>query len=161
MDQYHPRRKRNEILSEEDKKALLRWGNHLSIALCDNNIPYVVTMSYGYDSGRNALYFHCANKGDKLDFIRKNPEVCATLVKDNGYLATKCDHDYESLVIRGKLWIIENLEEKKHALMVLLNHLEQDPEPIFARNIKNDKSYDSVTMLKLEMESVIGKKYIG
>jgi uncharacterized protein len=160
MDRYHPKRKRNEIFYEQEIQTLLRWGNHVTIALCDNNEPYIVTLSYGYDSDRKALYFHCANKGDKLDFIRRNPQVCATLIKDNGYLDTRCDHDYETLVIRGKLGIIGDLEEKKHALRVLLDHLERNPQPIFDRNIKDDSSYNSVTMLRLDMESVIGKKYL-
>ena len=161
MEQYHPRRKKNEILDESAMRALLKWGNHLTIALCKENIPYIVTMSYGYDVENNCLYFHCANKGDKLDFIAKNPKACATLIKDNGYLATRCDHDYESLVIRGKIAVIDDLTEKKHGLNVLLNHLEKAPEPIFERNIKSDKSFDAVTILKLSIETIIGKKYLG
>jgi len=161
MENYHPKRVKNEILAEEEKKALLKWGNHITIALCDQNIPYIVTMSYGYDEINNCLYFHCANKGDKIEFIKKNKNACGTLIKDNGYLETKCDHDYESLIIRGKLNIVDELEEKKHGLQILLNHLEKDPNPIFERNIKSDKSYDSVIILKLNLEYVIGKKYIG
>jgi nitroimidazol reductase NimA-like FMN-containing flavoprotein (pyridoxamine 5'-phosphate oxidase superfamily) len=161
MDQYHPRRKRNEIINGDDKIALLKIGNHVTIAMCDNNIPYIVTMSYGFDHASNCLYLHSANKGDKLDFISKNPEVCATLVKDNGYLETKCDHDYETLVIRGKMRIVNELMEKKHGLQIILDHLEKDPKPIFERNIKDDRSYDGVTVLKLSMEVVVGKKYIG
>ncbi len=161
MDHYHPRRKRNEIIHEDEKTALLEGGNHISIALCDNDIPYIVTMSYGFDKANNCLYFHCANKGDKLDFIKKNPNVCATVIKDNGYMETKCEHDYESLIIRGEMHIVNDLSEKKHGLQVLLNHLEKDPQPIFERNIKDDHSYDRVTILRMNMESIMGKKYIG
>ena len=161
MEQYHPKRKRNEILEDDAKHALLKGGNHITIALCDNNTPYIVTMSYGYDVDKNALYFHCANKGDKLEFISKNPAVCATLIRDNGYLETKCDHDYESLIIRGKMFVVSELDEKKHGLQVLLNHLEKEPQPIFERNIKSDSSYSSVTILRLDMDVIIGKKYIG
>lgn len=161
MEQYHPKRKRNEIIDEAEKQALLKWGNHVTIALCKANEPYLVTLSYGYDTERDALYFHCANKGDKLDFIRHNPAACATLIKDNGYLETKCDHDYRTLIIRGSLSIVDDLAEKKHGLQVLLNHLERDPQPIFERNIKDDQSYNTVTILKLEMASVIGKQYQG
>lgn len=161
MEQYHPKRKRNEILEESEKKGLLERGNHMTLALCDDNRPYVVTMSYGFDAGQGRLYFHCANKGDKLDFIKRNPAVCGTIINDKGYIETKCDHDYESLVIRGSMHIVDDLEEKKHGLQVLLHHLEKDPGPIFARNIKDDKSYDGVTILRLNMESVIGKKYIA
>jgi len=161
MEPYHPRRKRNEIISEDQKLALLKAGNHVTVALCDNNIPYIVTMSYGFDSDNAALYFHCANKGDKLDFIRKNANACATLIKDNGYLETRCDHDYETLIIRGTMVIVAELAEKKHGLQVILNHLEKDPQPIFDRNIKDDHSYDGVTMIKMNIDSIIGKKYMG
>ena len=161
MEQYHPKRKRNEILDENEKLSLLKSGNHITIALCNSDIPYIITMSYGFDTEKNCLYFHCANKGDKLEFIKKNSNVCATIIKDNGYLETKCDHDYETLIIRGKTRIVDELSEKKHGLRILLNHLEKVPKPIFDRNIKDDHSYDGVTILRLDMESIIGKKYIG
>ena len=161
MDTYHPKRERNEILDPEEKIELLRNGNHVTIAMCNSDIPYIVTLSYGYDMEGNALYFHCANTGEKLDFIKTNPNVCATLIKDNGYLEGSCDHDYESLIIRGKIRIVGDLAEKKKGLMVLMNHLENTPKPIFERNIKSDHSYESVTILKLEMDSIIGKKYTG
>jgi nitroimidazol reductase NimA-like FMN-containing flavoprotein (pyridoxamine 5'-phosphate oxidase superfamily) len=161
MEQYHPKRNRNEILDEEEKRLLLKNGNHVSIALCAGDVPYIITMSYGHDPRSRCLYFHCANKGDKLDYIRQNQNACATLIKDNGYLETKCDHDYETLIIRGKISIVTELDEKKRGLQILLEHLEKDPEPIFARNIKDERSYDSVTILRLDMESVIGKKYIA
>jgi len=158
---YHPKRVRNEIIDTNEIENLIKKGNHITLALCDNNIPYIVTMSYGYDDNKKYLYFHCANKGDKLDYIKKNSNVIGTIIKDNGYLKTKCDHDYESVIIRGKIFIVESLEEKKHGLQILLNHLEEDPRPIFERNIENDESYRKVTILRLEIESVIGKKYIG
>lgn len=158
---YHPKKKRNEIIDDEEKRNLLKWGNHVTIALCDENVPYIVTLSYGYDEANNLLYFHSANKGEKIDFVRKNSNVCATLVKDNGYLEDQCEHDYESLIIRGEMTIVDNIEEKKYGLWVLLKHLEKNPTPILERNIKSDKSYNAVTILKLNMQSVIGKKYIG
>ena len=159
--QYHPKRVRNEILDPYEIEDILTSSNHITLALCANDVPYIVTMSYGYDKKNKNLYFHCANKGDKLDFIEKNTNVCATVIVDNGYLKTKCDHDYKSLIIRGKIEKVEDLEEKKHGLQILLNHLEEDPKPIFERNIQNDDSYGKVTILRLLMESVIGKKYIG
>ena len=161
MERYHPRRARNEILSDDEKLALLRGGDHVTLALCADDEPYIVTLSYGLDEANRRLYFHCANEGDKLEFIRRNGRACATLIKDNGYLETRCDHDYESLVIRGPIVVVDDLDEKKRALRVLLEHLERDPEPIFERNIKDDRSYDGVTILRLDMESIVGKKYLG
>jgi nitroimidazol reductase NimA-like FMN-containing flavoprotein (pyridoxamine 5'-phosphate oxidase superfamily) len=161
LPSYHPKRVRNEILDESEISAILSTGNHVTLALCANNIPYAVTMSYGYDNEKKFLYFHCANKGEKLDFIKQNSNVCATIIQDNGYLRTQCDHDYASLILRGKIFIVADLEEKIQGLKVLLHHLENDPAPILERNIKNDDSYAKVTILRFEVESVIGKKYIG
>jgi len=159
--QYHPKRVRNEIIDETELIQTIKRGNHITLALSNDDIPYIVTMSYGFDMINNCLYFHCANKGDKLDYIKKNSRVCATIIEDHGYIKTKCDHDYASLIIRGNISVINDLEEKKHALQIMLNHLEEDPRPIFERNIKNDESYNGVTILKMNIESTIGKKYIG
>lgn len=161
MELYHPRRSRNEILDPKVIDGILRKANHVTIALSRDDEPYVVTMSYGFDEGNSCLYFHCANRGDKLDYIKANSRACATVVEDHGYLKTLCDHDYASVVMRGELTIVESLDEKKHALQVLLNHLEENPKPIFERNIKSDASYDGVTILKLAIASKIGKKYLS
>ncbi|MBN2362707.1 pyridoxamine 5'-phosphate oxidase family protein [candidate division WOR-3 bacterium] len=159
--QYHPKRLRNEILDQSEINKIIKIGNHISLALSVNDNPYIVTLSYGFDKNRNCFYFHCANKGDKLDYIKMNSKVCGTIIEDKGYLETQCDHDYSSLIVRGNIFIVSDLEEKKHGLQILLNHLEKDPKPIFERNIKNDESYNKVTILRLDIESIIGKKYIG
>jgi len=158
---YHPKRVRNEIIDQHEIIEMVKRGNHITLALCQHDIPYIVTMSYGFDEQKHCLYFHCANKGDKLDFIRANNNVCATIIEDRGYVKTKCDHDYASLILRGKIYVVDELEEKKHGLRILLNHLEEDPQPIFERNIKNDGSYHKATFLRFDIESMIGKKYIG
>ncbi len=161
MERYHPRRKKNEIMGDEEKLALLARGKFVTLALCRGDEPYIVTLSYGLDREPMRLYFHCANKGDKLDFIAANGKACATLIKDNGYLHGRCDHDYESLVLRGTLRVVDELDEKKHGLLVLLKHLEEDPDPILARNIKDDASYGAVTIVRFDIDSIIGKKYVG
>jgi uncharacterized protein len=161
MESYHPKRKRDEITDDHEINRLLMNGKYVTIAMSKGNMPYVVTLSYGYDKSNNCLYFHCANQGDKLDHIRVNDNVCGTIIEDRGYLETKCDHAYSSLIIRGQMVIVADLEEKRHGLGVLLNHLEKDPKPILERNIKDDKSYDGVTILKLIISSIIGKKHAG
>ncbi len=158
--QYHPKRVRNEIIDLSEIENIIKNGNHITLALSNNDIPYIVTMSYGFDEKKRCFYFHCANKGDKIDFIKNNSKTCATIIEDRGYIKTKCDHNYASIIIRGTIEIIDDITEKKHGLQILLNHLEEDPKPIFERNIKNDESYNGVTILRLNIESIIGKKYI-
>jgi len=54
--------------------------------------------------------------------------------------------------------LVEELSEKKHGLEVLLHHLERDPDPIRARDIKNDESYAKAGMIRLDILSMTGKK---
>lgn len=161
MDSYHPKRKKNEIVEISEIDAIIKNEKYLTIALVKEEIPYIVTLSYGYDYENRCFYFHCANKGDKLDFIRSNPNACASLIEDNGYLMGRCEHDYKSLIIRGKIDIIDSIIEKKYAFHIILKHLEENPEPIIERSVKDDNSYNAITILKLNVSSIIGKKYLG
>ena len=158
MENYHPRRHDREIEDKNEIERVLKNGKYAIIALAKENDPYIVTLSYGYDNKNNSLYFHCALRGQKTDYLKTNSSVCATIIEDHGYQKTKCEHSYASLIIRGELNIVEDLQEKKRGLNVLLNHLEEDPEPILKRNIINEKSYDKVIILRLKINNIIGKQ---
>lgn len=160
MEKYHPRNSTREILDKNEIEGILKQGTYAVIALSSNDMPYIVTLSYGYDQKNNCLYFHGGSEGHKTDVIRKNPNACATIIKDNGYLDEQCDHDYETLVIRGKIDILSGLEDKKKGLEVIFNHLSSDPEAIKARIFGNTELLAKVTVMRLNMDSIIGKKYI-
>jgi nitroimidazol reductase NimA-like FMN-containing flavoprotein (pyridoxamine 5'-phosphate oxidase superfamily) len=119
-------------------------GKFVTISMCRNKEPYIVTLSYGYDKNKHALYFHAAIKGLKLDIIKENPNVCATVIEDHGYVEDQCEQHYRSVVFWGKMYIIDGLDEQKYGLDILLNHLEKNPNPIKKRNIKDDNKFKKV-----------------
>jgi nitroimidazol reductase NimA-like FMN-containing flavoprotein (pyridoxamine 5'-phosphate oxidase superfamily) len=126
--------------------------------MCHDGEPYVVTLSYGYDAERNALYFHVAKKGRKLDAIETDPRVCATVIVDGGYEQDACKHHYESIVIEGCMTVVASLEEARHGMDVLVGHLEVDPGPVWERNgLAGDEAYRRVHILRLDIEHVTGK----
>jgi nitroimidazol reductase NimA-like FMN-containing flavoprotein (pyridoxamine 5'-phosphate oxidase superfamily) len=151
-------RKDKQITERRTLIEILRQGKFSSIAMCRGKEPYVVTMNYGYDEAKEALYFHCALKGLKLDFIKSNPKVCATVIEDRGYKLGECDHAYRSVVLWGTMHLVEESDEKKHALDVLLNHLENDPADIRERNLKSDEAYEKVGILRLNITEMTGKQ---
>jgi uncharacterized protein len=157
MARYHMNKKEREIHDRAELVRIVRDGEYVSIAMCRNNEPYIVTMNYGYDEERNTLYCHAALQGLKLDFIAANPQVCASVILDEGYMKNDCKHRYSSVVLWGGMEVIRDLDEKKHAMDVLLRELEENPEPLKKKFIKNDSSYDSVTMLKLVVREMTGK----
>jgi len=125
--------------------------------MCRDNEPYIVTLSYGYDSASNSLYFHCAPSGLKLDFIAANAQVCATVIEDGGYVANECGHNYRTVVFLGNLRIVTDLDEKKHGMDILLNHLENNSTVIQDKLLKSDDYYSKMEVLKLEITQIHGK----
>lgn len=157
MDSYHMRRADLEITDAAEITGLLKAGKFATIALVDSGEPYLVTLSYAHDDSSNALYFHCAREGRKLEVIRKNNAACATIIRDDGYQHGKCTHHYASLVIRGKISECESRGEKMSALRVLIGQLEENPEDIERRALSAPEAIDGVTVLKFSIDSITGK----
>ncbi len=152
------RKKEREITDRGQLLEVLRNGKYVIISMCRDNEPYLVTLSYGYDEKQNALFFHCSLQGLKLDFIHQNPSVCATVIEDNGYRMGDCSHAYRSVVFWGKMYQLHDLSEKKHAINVLLEHLEDEPDIIREKSLKSDEDYKDVGILRLDITEVTGKK---
>jgi nitroimidazol reductase NimA-like FMN-containing flavoprotein (pyridoxamine 5'-phosphate oxidase superfamily) len=157
VTKYHMNRKEKEITERSTLIEILKKGKFSSNALCREGEPYIVTLNYGYDHSRNALYFHCAAKGLKLDFIKANPKACATVIEDLGYRTGECEHAYRSVVLWGRMHIVRELQEKKHAIDVLLAHLEDDPRQVKEKSIKSEETYEKVGILRLDTEEMTGK----
>lgn len=155
---YHPRRTDRTIVDPLEMESVIRSGRYCTIALVDGSEPYVVTMTYGYDDTTNRLYFHAAPSGHKLEIIARDPRACATVVEDGGYTQGRCEHPYRSVVLRGRMRAVEDGEEQRHALAVLVGHQEDDPQAFWAsRKLDEDRHYKRFTALALEIESIVGK----
>jgi nitroimidazol reductase NimA-like FMN-containing flavoprotein (pyridoxamine 5'-phosphate oxidase superfamily) len=152
------RRQDRQLNDENELKEILLKGKYIVIAMCRNNEPYIVALSYGYDELQNVLYVHTGTQGLKIDFIKYNPKVCATIIDDIGYIMNECGHEYRSVVINGKVSFVENLEEKKHGMEVILKHLEDQPNIVKERSLKKDEVYHNIAILRLDIESLTGKK---
>jgi uncharacterized protein len=130
MSKYHMHRIEREITDRAIIIELIKSAKYMTVSMCDGGQPYGVVLSCGYDEAGNCFYFHCAKNGRKTDIIAKKPQVCGTIVEDHGYVKGDCYHKYRSAVVWGTMTIIDDLNEKKHSLDVLLRQLEGDPEVI-------------------------------
>ena len=152
MKKYHLLNRPNrEINSDDEILEILKNGKYVIISMCRDNEPYIVTLSYGYDQETNALFFHCAKKGLKLDFLKANSTVCATVIEDGGYIMDECEHAYKSLVFWGEMRIIKSMDEKKYGMNVLLSHLEEKETVIKEKLLKSDSYYSKMDMLRLDI----------
>ncbi|MBE7445733.1 MAG: pyridoxamine 5'-phosphate oxidase family protein [Planctomycetia bacterium] len=157
MPRYHLQKKEREINNQKEILSIIKTGKYLTIALCRNNEPYIVTLSCGYDERKNAFYFHSRLRGLKCEFIKDNPHVCATIIEDKGYIMNDCAHEFRSVIIRGKMSFVETLEEKKYGMDILLEHLEENPDKIKQESLSNDIIYRNLGILRLDVIEMHGK----
>ncbi len=142
----------NEILSILDKSLYLHLG------LVDGDEPYVVPMNYGYtyEEGKLIIYLHSAKRGYKLDLIKKNPkvffEMCCDTVPFDGDIACRYGMTYSSVMGKGTAEIVEDIEEKKHSLTVLMK-TQTGKDFSF-----EDKMAAIVTVIKINVSEFTAKK---
>ena len=111
---------RDQIVHILDTAKVLRLG------LAVDNEPYVVPMNYGYilEDEKLVIYLHSAVRGKKLDMIRANPKVFFELDCDltpfDGKVACQYGLSYSSIMGRGEARIVEDVEEKKQAMSILM-----------------------------------------
>jgi uncharacterized protein len=151
---FHVRRKDREITKSDEMHQVLKATKYVTVALCMEGEPYLVALSHGYDQTRKCLYFHCAPEGKKLIYAKANPKVWGQAVMDFG-VTQECDYAYSSVHFSGKLSLITDLNEKKHAMEILILQVSLDPEVKLAK-IKPEK-LQSTTMGRIDIDYISGK----
>jgi len=152
------RRKDRQISEIPDIENIISEADVCRVAFADNNMPYIVTMNFGYSGGEEpCFYFHCAKEGKKLDMIRKNNFVCFEL--DTGHELYKgengCDWGmkFSSVVGYGRITVIEERESRIAGLDCIMSHYSD----------RSGFSYDerilgNTTVLRLKIEEMTGKR---
>jgi nitroimidazol reductase NimA-like FMN-containing flavoprotein (pyridoxamine 5'-phosphate oxidase superfamily) len=151
------RRKEKEIKNRSEMIEILQKSKYITMAMAKENEPYLVTLNYGYDHVKNVIYFHCANEGKKIDILNENNKVWGQAIQDRGYATGKCDHLYATTQFQGKVKFIKDLEEKKHALITMINQLENNPGKVIKKQINKD-SLKRVNIGRININYISGKK---
>jgi nitroimidazol reductase NimA-like FMN-containing flavoprotein (pyridoxamine 5'-phosphate oxidase superfamily) len=118
--------------------------------------PYLVSLSHGYDEAANCLYFHCADEGKKLVYIKANSKVWGQAVLDYG-VTDECDYAYTCVHFKGEIFLIHDLDEKRHAIEVMVRQLSENPEEKMAK-IKPEK-LAKTAMGRINISYMTGKKH--
>ena len=119
-------KRERQITDEAQITAILDAGKVLHLGLAVDNEPYVVPMNYGYtrENGKLVMYLHSAVRGKKLDMIRANPrvffEIDCDLVPFESELPCQYGLSYSSVMGKGIAHIVDDVEEKKKAMSILM-----------------------------------------
>jgi nitroimidazol reductase NimA-like FMN-containing flavoprotein (pyridoxamine 5'-phosphate oxidase superfamily) len=151
------RRSDREISDFQEIEKIIKKADVCRIALANDNIPYIVTMNFGYVTAPvKMLYFHCANEGRKLKMLLQNNYVCFEF--DTDHLINKgirpCDWGmkYSSVVGYGNIHIVKGEEERASGLNIIMAHYGGSDSNSFDRNV-----FEHTTILRLVISEMTGK----
>jgi nitroimidazol reductase NimA-like FMN-containing flavoprotein (pyridoxamine 5'-phosphate oxidase superfamily) len=152
------RRKERELKEISEIESIILKSDVCRIAIANDNTPYIVTMNFGYTGGvKPCLYFHCANKGRKLDMILSNNYVCFEMDTDHaiykGEKGCSWGMNFSSVVGYGRIFIVDDPYEKINGLDHLMNHY--GGSGVYSYD---DKVLARTTVLRLEISTITGKR---
>jgi nitroimidazol reductase NimA-like FMN-containing flavoprotein (pyridoxamine 5'-phosphate oxidase superfamily) len=148
------RRKEREIKDVAAIDAIFNRAWVCRLAMCENNQPYVVPLCFGYKE--NTLYFHSAPEGRKVEVLKRNSRVCFEVDLDQelvrGSEACKWGMKYRSIIGFGKASFVEDPDEKKRALDLIMDHYAGGSFAYQENAIRN------ILVIRVDILSVTGKQ---
>lgn len=148
------RRLDKKITSPGLIQQILQEAEICRVAFHDDEYPYIVPFSYGYEN--DTLFLHCAGEGKKLDLLRRNNRVCfeiehsAEIVK--GEQSCNWTMRYRSIIGYGQLEILADRDDKIRALASIMAHYGQ------TENEFDEALMERTVALKLSISSLTAKQ---
>jgi len=146
------RKSQRQITDSEAIDLMGRGEYGILSTIGENGYAYGVPLSYVYFN--NAVYFHCAIEGNKLENINFNNKISFCVVGSTKVLPDKFSTEYESVILFGKAVEVIN-EEKKQALVAIIEK--------YSKNFKEegikyiDRAIEHTKVIKIEIERMTGK----
>jgi uncharacterized protein len=135
-------------------------------SLDSNGYPQVIPMNFVYHNA--AVYMHSHPFGEKLDNVRRNPNVGFEVDQHICFLpsyyfhpkdASQADTLYISVVMKGKAEIVQSNEEKALALNALMKKYQKEGR--YEALDANMPSVHEVAIIKIIPKDMRGKYKIG
>lgn len=146
------RRKDREVTDYNKMIEILAACDCCRLGLIDENGAYIVPLNFGYEEvdGKVLLYFHSSAVGKKIDLIRTQETASFEMDRNHqlveGAIACAYSYLYQSIMGKGTIQILDNYEEKVHALKVLMSHYSAKREWKFTK-----EQVDSIAVIKMEV----------
>ena len=152
------RRKDREVTDLTALKFILDTCKVCRVGMIDEQGIYIVPVNFGYEFVDESLkiYFHCAKEGRKMSALLSNPAVCVEMDCEHrlveGVSACEYGYSFASIIGNGRAVVVEDIEEKKHGLSVLMSH-QTGKEFSF-----DDAQAGSVAVVRIDLETFTGKR---
>ncbi|OQX02670.1 MAG: pyridoxamine 5'-phosphate oxidase [Desulfobacteraceae bacterium IS3] len=151
-------RKEREIKEKSEIESVILKAQICRIAMTDGEYPYIVPLCFGYEE--NALYFHSATIGKKLDLLNKNNKVCFELDADTeiktAEKACKWGMKYKSVIGCGEAFFVEDIEQKRRALDIIMQHYSGSPPFEYPEAVLR-----KIAVIRIDIREMTGKQAVS
>ena len=148
------RRKEKEITETDEIRSIIRKSTICRLGMADDSRPYIVPLCFGYRN--NVLYFHSAKEGKKIEILKRNNQVCFEFdihpELKPGERACAWGMKYRSVIGYGKALLIEDPEQKRQALDIIMAQYADGPFEY------SQKSFNQALVIKVDITEMSGKK---
>jgi nitroimidazol reductase NimA-like FMN-containing flavoprotein (pyridoxamine 5'-phosphate oxidase superfamily) len=125
------------------------------LGLARDDRPYVVPVSFGYDG--EAIYFHTAKEGKKLDYIQANNAVCfeferGVALLPKGENPCQWTVSFQSVIGYGRIHELVAGNEKKDGLDHIVEHYSNRKREF------SDAALRDTRVWRIEIEEITGKQ---
>ena len=155
MREGRPMRRKDRLVSEEKAREIMQNAEYgIFITADGEGQPYGVAVSHVLEGDR--IYFHCAaDVGRKIENIKVNHKVCMNFTANTFVDGENYTHRYESVVAEGTAVIVEDKDEKYHALKLIAEKYAPD-------SFKDSDEYilpkmDATGVVRIDIETMSGK----
>ncbi|MFC3396581.1 pyridoxamine 5'-phosphate oxidase family protein [Brenneria rubrifaciens] len=149
------RRDDREITDAREIEQIIQAARVMYLGLSSDDIPFVVPVFYAWDG--QALYFHSARSGTKIEIMKRNNKVCFVISVDQGVIddAMVCNFEarHRTVIGLGEAVFIEDEEEKITALSRIVERFTTRPSGFPAANLK------ATQVIRINILSLKGKKH--
>jgi uncharacterized protein len=146
------RRKKKQLSEEKTIEVLVSCAEGVLATAGPDNSPYAVPLNYVYHKG--SIYFHCADKGHKIDNIEHNSKVSFCVMKDTRVIPEKLTTKFKSVILFGEIQEVFD-EEKEAGLLALVHRFSSDH--LDAGKAYIEKLFDKTKVFKINIEHMTGK----
>lgn len=149
------RRKRQELPLKESIDILMKGTSGVLALSGDEGYPYAVPISYVYKDSK--LYFHGAKSGHKIDAIKRQEKASFCVIAQDEVIPEKYTTAYKSVIVFGRIRIMEDEAEIKKAAEALA--IKYHPDGSAAKRQNEIQSFwETLCMMELSIEHICGKE---
>jgi hypothetical protein len=153
------RTKTHLLTQEEVEKLFIRAEVGRIGSFGKDAYPYIVPMHFVWHNQK--IYLHGLSKGEKIDNIKLNPNVCfeidemISLLYDGVENPCDVNTEFNSIILQGQATIVEDFDEKKIALLKIVEK--------FTPHLKNKElplnMINGTAVIRIDVMKCVGRYY--